>query len=253
MGYKRLENQNGFSLLELAVSLSVMAILGAAVIPSLSAWVRIKYAEKTVMEILLVQDAARNYYGDHGLWPQTMEELTEQGYLHPSWEAANPWGDSYQIIVDPRLFNIATRVPEDLVGVLSARLPSATVQGETVSSSIPIGGFNDTLAEFTVLTWRGGVNDLPDGWQVCDGSNGTPDLRDRFVVAAGNAYGLGEIGGSLTHDHGGRTGPGNTITSWVDDHSGGDDHIVSHQMHTHSISQSNHLPPYFGLYYICKG
>lgn len=42
--------------------------------------------------------------------------------------------------------------------------------------------------------WSG--SDVPDGWYLCDGSNGTPDLRDRFIVSAGNSYEIGDVGGS---------------------------------------------------------
>ncbi len=38
----------------------------------------------------------------------------------------------------------------------------------------------------------------PSGWYLCDGNNGTPDLRDRFIVGAGNAYSQGATGGSNT-------------------------------------------------------
>lgn len=40
---------------------------------------------------------------------------------------------------------------------------------------------------------------MPDGWALCNGSNGTPDLRDRFVVGAGNSYTVGATGGENTH------------------------------------------------------
>ena len=38
----------------------------------------------------------------------------------------------------------------------------------------------------------------PSGWYLCDGNNGTPDLRDRFIVGAGNSYSQGATGGSNT-------------------------------------------------------
>jgi microcystin-dependent protein len=49
-------------------------------------------------------------------------------------------------------------------------------------------------------------NTVPAGWALCDGTNGTPDLRDMFIVAAGPTYPVGTTGGSATHDHGGVTG-----------------------------------------------
>ena len=35
----------------------------------------------------------------------------------------------------------------------------------------------------------------PGGWYDCNGSNGTPDLRDKFIVGAGNSYSVGNTGG----------------------------------------------------------
>jgi len=38
---------------------------------------------------------------------------------------------------------------------------------------------------------------LPTGWFLCDGTNGTPDLRDKFVVGSGGDYTQGVSGGSI--------------------------------------------------------
>ena len=38
-------------------------------------------------------------------------------------------------------------------------------------------------------------------WQICDGSNGTPNLRDRFVVGAGSTYPAKSSGGAASHSH----------------------------------------------------
>ena len=40
------------------------------------------------------------------------------------------------------------------------------------------------------MPWRGNLADMPEGFALCDGSNGTPDLRDRFIVGAGTEYTL---------------------------------------------------------------
>lgn len=50
-----------------------------------------------------------------------------------------------------------------------------------------------------ITMWAGGVGDVPSGWHLCDGTNGTPDLRDRFIVSAGNSYAPGNTGGALSY------------------------------------------------------
>lgn len=47
-----------------------------------------------------------------------------------------------------------------------------------------------------IAMWSGVV--IPSGWLLCDGSNNTPDLRDRFIVGAGSSYTVGNIGGAKT-------------------------------------------------------
>mgnify|MGYP003302997876 CR=1 FL=1 len=43
--------------------------------------------------------------------------------------------------------------------------------------------------------WSGLQSNIPSGWYLCDGNNGTPDLRNRFIVGAGNSYNVGVTGG----------------------------------------------------------
>jgi hypothetical protein len=66
---------------------------------------------------------------------------------------------------------------------------------------MPIGG---------IILWSGTVSNIPVNWALCNGLNGTPDLRDRFVVGAGNTYSVGSLGGSkdsivVEHTHTGST------------------------------------------------
>ena len=58
------------------------------------------------------------------------------------------------------------------------------------SFSVPIGG---------IIAYTGSLNALPLNYHICDGTNGTPDLRDRFIVGAGNSYNLNNIGGTSTN------------------------------------------------------
>ncbi|MGE0635549.1 MAG: hypothetical protein AB7P01_03855 [Bacteroidia bacterium] len=49
-----------------------------------------------------------------------------------------------------------------------------------------------------ILLWSGSVATIPSGWALCNGASGTPDLRDRFVVGAGNTYAVAATGGAAT-------------------------------------------------------
>ena len=42
-----------------------------------------------------------------------------------------------------------------------------------------------------IIIWSGSISTIPSGYYLCNGSNGTPDLRDKFVVGAGNSYVVG--------------------------------------------------------------
>lgn len=80
------------------------------------------------------------------------------------------------------------------------------VQADNLMTLLPIG---------TILMWYGSLGSLPSGWQNCDGTNGSPDLRGSFPRGAGGALALGASGGSATasgntdaggdHDHGAAT------------------------------------------------
>jgi microcystin-dependent protein len=57
-----------------------------------------------------------------------------------------------------------------------------------------------------IMMWSGSIASIPSGWLLCNGSSGTPDLRNRFVVGAGSTYSVGGTGGSadaivVSHTH----------------------------------------------------
>lgn len=56
----------------------------------------------------------------------------------------------------------------------------------------------DQLATPTgsIMMWSGTVADIPSGWSLCNGQNGTPDLRDRFVIGAGGSITPNQTGGN---------------------------------------------------------
>ena len=60
------------------------------------------------------------------------------------------------------------------------------IYSQSNSLELPIG---------TILPYVGDLADIPKGWYLCDGSNGTPDMRDLFIVGAGKNYELYNTGG----------------------------------------------------------
>lgn len=57
---------------------------------------------------------------------------------------------------------------------------------------VPVGG---------IIIWSGSIASLSGlaNWKLCDGTNGTPNLRDKFIVGAGNTYGVAANGGTTTN------------------------------------------------------
>jgi len=58
----------------------------------------------------------------------------------------------------------------------------------------------------SIVMWSGSIASIPGGWYLCDGTNGTPNLRDKFVVGAGTTYAVAATGGSadaivVSHTH----------------------------------------------------
>ena len=70
------------------------------------------------------------------------------------------------------------------------RIASVPYALSSAGSSLPAGG---------IIMWSGAISDIPSGWAICDGTNGTPDLRNRFVVGAGGSYNVQTTGGEATH------------------------------------------------------
>lgn len=60
-----------------------------------------------------------------------------------------------------------------------------------------VGGGGLSLTNIITL-WSGSIASIPVGWALCDGNNGTPDLRDSFVRGAGSTFTVDETGGSET-------------------------------------------------------
>ena len=72
-------------------------------------------------------------------------------------------------------------------------LQSATASGATIPTGL-------------IAIWSGATGSIPTGWTLCNGTNGTPDLRNSFIIGAGSTYAVGQTGGSadaivVSHTH----------------------------------------------------
>jgi hypothetical protein len=161
---------------------------------------------------------------------------------------------------------------------------SAGVTLQTLDNLYPILQ-NATATASTFLTgmiiiWSGSIGSIPAGWVLCNGSNGTPDLRDRFVIAAGSTYAVGATGGTadaivVSHTHTATsvvTDPGHNHTVSGTVSTGGNINtgagtngglattntnttgitVATTNQSTGSSGTGANLPPYYALAYIMK-
>jgi microcystin-dependent protein len=73
-----------------------------------------------------------------------------------------------------------------------------------------------------IMLWSGSTSSIPSGWALCNGSSGTPDLRNRFIVGAGSTYAVNATGGSAnatlpshSHTFSGSTGAAGSHNHYV--------------------------------------
>jgi hypothetical protein len=160
--------------------------------------------------------------------------------------------------------DVTIQTYDNLYGIIGATPPAAT--------PIPAGG---------IFLWSGSIGSIPAGYVLCNGSNGTPDLRDRFVVGAGSTYAVDATGGSanaivVSHTHTATsavTDPGHThsyasavfncnqnsgqvqagVTTTGTTASNTTGITVATTVATAGTSGTNaNLPPYYALCYIMK-
>ncbi|HWQ51080.1 MAG TPA: hypothetical protein VN369_04680 [Terriglobales bacterium] len=161
---------------------------------------------------------------------------------------------------------------------VTAAQAGAAEAGHTHAALVPAG---------CILLWSGAAASVPTGWALCNGTNGTPNLRDRFVVGAGGAYAVGAAGGeqavTLTvdqipshrhtttigsesdHTHPVVAGIGTSSSgsaAWAGNSQSGSKSVTSGKgtAHTHTITNAytggdgshENRPPYYALCYIMK-
>lgn len=134
--------------------------------------------------------------------------------------------------------------------------------GGGTGGNIPAGG---------IIIWSGTADEIPDGWALCDGENGTPDLRGKFVLGVtteideeGNtAHPIGDTGGSeevtLTveqipkHNHTFETGgSANQYGDYIAKATSSSHNLIWDVTDSGDSQPHNNMPPYYALCYIMK-
>lgn len=87
------------------------------------------------------------------------------------------------------------------------RLIKAAIKATFPNVNSPVtatpSSLNSPIPAGLIAMWSGLISAVPTGWGLCDGTSGTPNLRDRFIVGAGTTYAVGDTGGSLVSGSGG--------------------------------------------------
>ena len=140
---------------------------------------------------------------------------------------------------------------------------AGTIHATSGGYKFPDGSSQTTAAIIphgVIVMWSGTLASIPSGWALCDGTNGTPNLRDRFIYGCSASENPGATGGSTSHDH--------TfdiphflsgLPSAVHQHASGSFAWSGTSDHRHGIDPpedtttiANHLPPYYKLAFIMK-
>lgn len=118
-----------------------------------------------------------------------------------------------------------------------------------------------------IVLWSGSESSVPDGFALCNGQNGTPDLRDKFVLGTGTKYSVGDTGGeeevTLTvaqmpnHVHPFTTTSGTGGSKGIANVSSGNVGIYAYNQPIKESSSGSsqphpNMPPYYVLAYIMK-
>ena len=114
-----------------------------------------------------------------------------------------------------------------------AVLNAFTLTGTTLSTastlnapSIKQGG-NPLVPSGLICMWSGSIASIPAGWVLCNGSNGTPDLRGQFIMGAGGSYAPGYTGGAASVS---------LLTANLPAHS----HTLTDPGHAHGVTDPGH-------------
>jgi hypothetical protein len=104
----------------------------------------------------------------------------------------------------------------------------------------------------SIILFYGSIPTIPDGYNLCNGFNGTPDLRDKFIVGAGDTYDPADEGGLILHTHDIYDGVHSHTMAATPPLKAG----TTYKKETNislieaTTNNGNNLPPYKGVYFI---
>ncbi len=128
-----------------------------------------------------------------------------------------------------------------------ANLPASAAAGEPLWATDTRELFVGTGASKVALLpaglismWAGLLSAIPAGWALCDGNNGTPDLRSKFIKGAAAGADPGATGGAASQSY---TPAGSCSGAAVSAHSG--TAVADHPSHTHTGASAGTTPKLF--------
>jgi microcystin-dependent protein len=108
----------------------------------------------------------------------TIDTFSENLYLN-SAGGNTIVNDNLHVSGNIRVAGVSTFVSNVSAGA------SITSVGDIVAGSSAVFKGYGTIPINGIIMWSGSVETIPSGWALCDGTSGTPDLRERFIVGAG--------------------------------------------------------------------